>query len=47
VAVYKIEDEGFDNITVTLPSSGIYYLVYDNSFSAASKNVATQVDYIP
>jgi hypothetical protein len=37
------------NVTATLPSTGTYYLVYDNTFSATSKNVITQVDfdYIP
>jgi hypothetical protein len=37
------------NVTATLPQSGTYYLVYDNTFSSAAKNVTTQIDcyYLP
>src|SRR3972149_6649673 len=31
------------NVTAELPSSGTYFLVYDNTFSTTSKNVTTQV----
>jgi hypothetical protein len=33
------------NVAATLPSAGTYYLVYDNTFSAISKNVTTWVDF--
>ena len=37
------------NVTATLPQSGTYYLVYDNTFSSTAKNVTTQMDcyYVP
>lgn len=33
------------NVTATLPSAGTYYLVYDNRFSAVSKNVTTEMGF--
>jgi hypothetical protein len=45
----KYYDSGQSNagdVTVaTLSSSGTYYLVYDNTYSAVSKSVTTQVSY--
>jgi hypothetical protein len=40
---YDSGESSSGNVTATLPSGGNYVLVYDNTFSATSKKVTTQV----
>jgi hypothetical protein len=42
---YDSGESSAGSVTATLSSSGTYYLVFDNTYSAISKSVTTQVDY--
>jgi hypothetical protein len=42
---YDSGEANSGNVTATLPSTGTYYLVFDNTFSAASKNVTAYAHF--
>jgi hypothetical protein len=42
---YDSGESSDGSVTATLSSSGTYYLVFDNTYSAISKSVTTQVSY--
>ena len=43
---YDSGEANSGNVTATLPSAGTYYLVYDNTFSTASKNMTVSADFL-